>query len=88
MDLALWEIAIAILVAGVSYGALLASVKSVAVKVEALEKHTESEFKQVWNEMRQAEEQSKHASETILIRLAKIELTLERVAKWADRQQG
>lgn len=88
MDFTLWEVAVAVLLGGISYGVLVGAVRSVSNKVTALEKSTEEEFHQVWNEMRQASEQRSATSEAILIRLAKIELTLERVAKWADRQQG
>lgn len=88
MDLTLWEIAVGVLIAGVSYGALLASVRTVSNTVDRLQQRTNEEFQQVWAEMRKAEEESKSAAETILIRLTKIEMTLERVAKWADRQQG
>lgn len=85
MDLSLWEVAVGLLLAGISYGALWGRVNALAKAVEKKNAETDLEVSQLWKELSEERNASNLSAEQVLIRLAKIDVTLERLIKWAEK---
>lgn len=84
----LWQIAVTILTAGVSYGALWMNVAQLSKRVGGMDAAYTKEFSQVWQELKQEETAMAKATEELLVRMAKLEVTLERLDRWVDKNGG